>query len=53
MLLAAPIMAAGTWLPALQWVALGYLLLVSGFFFAWRRGRRFAPELEEEEEENV
>ena len=29
------------------------LLLVSGFFFAWRRGRRFAPELEEEEEENV
>src|SRR5690606_28385062 len=37
LLLAAPIMAAGTWLPALQWVALGYLLLVGGLlWFDWR-----------------
>jgi uncharacterized protein (DUF58 family) len=37
LLLAAPIMAAGTWLPALQWVALGYLLLVSLLLWVdWR-----------------
>ena len=26
------------------------LLLVAGFFLAWRRGRHFAPELEDEDE---
>lgn len=37
LLFAAPIVAAGTWLPALEWVALGYLLLMVGLCaFDWR-----------------
>ncbi len=37
MLLAAPIMAAGIWLPLLQWVAVGYLLLAGLLiWFDWR-----------------
>ncbi|MCB8942855.1 MAG: DUF58 domain-containing protein [Ardenticatenaceae bacterium] len=40
LLLAAPILAAGSWLAALQWVALGYGLLVLLLFgLDWRRAQ--------------
>jgi uncharacterized protein (DUF58 family) len=37
LLLAAPLLAAGTWVPALEWVGLGYLGLCLGLFLLdWR-----------------
>ena len=37
MLLAAPLLAAAAWLPLMQWVAVGYLLLVCLLIgFDWR-----------------
>src|SRR3990172_1806042 len=37
LLFAAPFIAAGTWLPAMEWVGGGYVLLCAGLFYLdWR-----------------
>ncbi len=41
LLLTAPILAAGTWAAALQWISLGYVLLV--LFLFWQDWRRAQP----------